>query len=177
MLVVLTFALVLILESARRQRKEVLVQEFQFRLFALRDQLRECAIQDDSVAKNWVFQYLDSTIAKAIKLMPRFSIWLILGLVITYRNDTTLGKLRTQLQHEFEKPKNRELRQVEEDLTKILGEYVISRHILMLFISALAVVLPVGIAKAVALVKKQSLELVVEAPETSTLDKFAPQLA
>ncbi len=177
MLIALAFAFILILESTRRQRKEVLVQDYQYRLFALRDQLRECAIKDQSMAKNWVFQYLDSTIAKSIRLMPRLSIWLMLGLLITYRNDKKIERLGMHLQHEFEKPQNAELRKIEASFTDILSHYIVSRHILMLLISAIVVFLPVRIANAIARLQERSLELIVEAPETSTLGKFAPQAA
>lgn len=175
MLIALTFVLVLILETARRQRKEVLVQDYTYRLFALRDELRECAIKEDTVAKNWVFQYLDSTIARSIKLMPRFSIWFVLGLLIAYRKNSRLEKLRTQLRNECEKPKNLELKRIEASLTAILGEYIVKRHILLLFISVIVVFLPVKLAQTITQLKKRSLELMVESPETSTLGNFAPQ--
>ncbi len=46
MLLAVAFVLVLLLEAARKQRKEALVQEYQYRLFALRDDLREFAMKD-----------------------------------------------------------------------------------------------------------------------------------
>ena len=169
------YALVLILESARRQRKEVLVQDHRYRLFSLRDQLRENAIRDPSLTKNWVFQYLDSTIAKSIKQMPRLSIWLILGLVVTYRHDNAMEELGKHLQREYEKPKNRELREIEKNFAIVLNDYLVSRHILLLFMSYVVFILPVNIAKALMRFRKRSLELLIETPETSTLGNFIPE--
>lgn len=174
MLVVIGFLLILFLEAARRQRKEALVLEYQYRLFAVRDDLREYAIEDPPVAQNWVFQYLDSTIAKSISLLPTLSIWRMLGLLLTYRNDPRLEKFRKHLEEEFGKPENRRHKEIEERFLRTLGEFIVSRHILMLVLSVSALVLPAAIATAMQEVKKRSLELVAEAPETSTLHRFAP---
>jgi hypothetical protein len=174
MVILVAFVLALTLESVRRQRKEIRVQEHQYRLFALRDKLRDYAIEDHRVAQNWVFQYLDSTIAKSIKLMPQFSIWFILGVVVTHRKDTGLDRLRKHLEKEYEKPRSQKLKQIEEEFTTILGEYITSRHVLMLFISMATVRLPVTIANTIRQYKRRSLELIVESPETSTLPQFIP---
>jgi hypothetical protein len=174
MLFLVAFIFMLVLEYARRKRKEVLVQTYQYRLYALRDELREFAMENRGVAQNWVFQYMDSTIAKSIKLMPRLSIWFILGVVMTHRSDASLGRLRRHLEKEYEKPRNRRLKEIEDQFTSILGQYVMSRHVLMIFISAVAVMLPVTIASSIRGYKRRSLELIVESPETSTLRQFAP---
>lgn len=42
-------------ERLRAQRLALLVQHHQFRLFALRDDLREAVIRGDISPKNWVF--------------------------------------------------------------------------------------------------------------------------
>ena len=75
MLLALGFLFCLLLEGVRRQKKEVLVLKYKYQFFALRDELREYAIENPEIAKNWVFQYLDSTIAKTIKLLPKLSLW------------------------------------------------------------------------------------------------------
>lgn len=174
MLVVCALLLFLLLEAARRQRKEALILEYQYHLFALRDNLRERALQNPQLAKGWVFQYLDSTIAKSIKVLPRISIWYLLALMLTYRNDESLGRFRRSLDKEYEKSETMPLKEVEENLCQILAEFILSRHVLMLIMSVVAVALPAALAATIRRMKKKSLELVLESPETSTLQQFAP---
>jgi hypothetical protein len=162
------------LESARGEREMVIVRQHQDRLFALRDSLREQAVKKPAIARNWVFQYLDSTIAKSISLLPKLSIWHALALMIAHRNDSGLERLVKQLNHEYDKPQNAIFKQVEAELVDILGEYLVSRHILMVVISTSALWGPVKLAGYLRQLKRRSLELVVESPETSTLLEFAP---
>jgi hypothetical protein len=172
--VVCVLLLFLLLEAARRQRKEALILEYQYRLFALRDNLRERALQNPRVAKGWVFQYLDSTIAKSIRVLPGISIWYLLALVLTYGDDESLGRLRGSLDKEYEKSDTKPLKEVEGILCQILAEFILSRHVLMFIMSFVAVALPAALAATVRRMKRKSLELVLESPETSTLQQFAP---
>jgi hypothetical protein len=169
MVVFIGFVLLLFLESARRQHREALALQYQYALFAIRDDLREHAMKDPAVAKNWVFQYLDSTIAKSLSLLPDLSVWQLLGLFMTHRNDRATETLRARLEFEYKKPRNHIFREVEEKLIKTMGEYLVERHILALFLSVSALVLPVTIVRAMRAIERRSLELVVESPETSTL--------
>jgi hypothetical protein len=172
MVIAVAFVLLLFLESARRQRREALALQYQYALFAVRDDLREQAMRDPKVAMNWVFQYLDSTIAKSISLLPALSIWQILGLFMTHRNDASVEKLRVRLEHEYEKPQNQEFKKVEERLIDTIGEFLIGRHILALVLSVSALVLPFAVVQTIQRIRRRSLELVVESPETSTLSDF-----
>jgi hypothetical protein len=174
MLIIIAFLLALCLESLRRKRQEVLVLEYKYRFFALRDELREYAADDPVLAQNWVFQYLDSTLAKTIKTLPLISIWYVLGLWLTHRNDTRIERARKSLDREYLKVKNQELKKAEEKCIEALSQFMLSRHILLVVISASALVLPAAITVAMREIKKRSLELVVESPETSTLEIFAP---
>lgn len=172
MVIVIAFVLLLFLESARRQHRESLALKYQYALFAMRDDLREQAMKDPKIAANWVFQYLDSTIAKSISLLPSLSIWQLLGLFLTHRNDQSVEKLRAKLEFEYEKPQNRQLKAVEEKLMEAIGEYLVDRHILALVLSVSALVLPLALVQGIQRVRRRSLELVVESPETSTLGDF-----
>lgn len=173
---VLVFILIALffLESVRRERESVIVRQHQDHLFALRDKLREQAMKNPALARNWVFQYLDSTIARSISLLPTLSIWHTLALTIAHRNNESLKLLIKHLNREYEKPQNAIFKEVEAELVDILGEYLVSRHILMVVISTTAVFGPVKVAGYLRRLKRQSLELVVESPETSTLSEFAP---
>jgi len=174
MLIIVAFLLALWLEYVRRQRNEVLAVEYKYRFFALRDELREYAMENPEVARNWVFQYLDSTMAKTIKALPTISIWYILGLWLTHRNDNRIERARKSLEREYLKSKNQKIKEVEEKCIEALSAFMLSRHILLVVVSVSALVLPAAITAAIREVKKRSLELVVESPETSTLHMFAP---
>lgn len=172
MVVAIVFILLLFLESARRQHREALALKYQYALFAIRDDLREHAMKDPSIARNWVFQYLDSTIAKSLSLLPALSIWQLLGLFMTHRNDESIEKLRAKLEFEYEKPQNHQFKEVEDRLMKTIAEYLIDRHILALVLSVSALVLPFALVQTIQKIQRRSLELVVESPETSTLSDF-----
>jgi hypothetical protein len=172
----LVFCLVALffLEGARRQRERVIVCRHQHRLFELRDKLRERAMENPAIARNWVFQYLDSTIARSIFLLPELSIWHALALMIAHRRDRGLDRLKRQLDFEYDKPHNKIFKQIETELVGILGEFLVSRHILLVVVSTSALWGPVKLAGFLKRLEKRSLELVVESPETSTLSEFAP---
>lgn len=174
MLILVAFLVILLLEAARRQRREALVLEYQYRLFALRDQVREQAMEDPRLAQKWVFQYFDSTIAKSIRLLPELSIWHVFALMIAYRNDASLERFRKALNQEIEKKGNERYKDLEQKLSDTLAQFILSRHILMLLVSATVIILPVAIARTLQELKRKSLELVLESPETSTLPRFAP---
>jgi hypothetical protein len=174
MLIGLSIALIVILECARRRRRELLVLEYQYKFFALRDELREYAMEDPKVGQNWVFQYLDSTMARTIKVLPKISIWYVLGLWLTYRKDRRIERAQNHLVREYKKPKNQKHKELEEKCMATLANFMLSRHIGLVILSALVIVLPAAVGAGIRQIKRRSLELVVESPETSTLLTFAP---
>lgn len=174
MLIVLALALALSFELVRRQRNETLILEYQYRFFGLRDNLREFAMENPAAARQWVFQYLDSTTAKTIKILPELSLWYVLGLWLTHRKDASIDKAKKALVREYEKPQNKTYREFEQECFENLAEFMLSRHRLLVIVSILALVLPAAITKAIREIKRRSLELVIESPETSTLHQFVP---
>jgi len=174
MIVVVAFLLLLFLESVRRERNEILVLQYKYRFFAIRDELRQYAIDNPEVAQNWVFQYLDSTIAKTIKALPRINIWYLLGLWLTHRKDSRIERARRALEREYIKTKNQKHKEIEEKCMNVLADFMLSRHRLLLVVSVSAMILPAAITTVIREIKKRSLELVVESPETSTLHQFVP---
>lgn len=174
MLLVVSFLMILMLESARRRRNELLVLEYQYKFFALRDELREYAMEDPKVAQNWVFQYLDSTMARTIKVLPRISIWYVIGLWLAYGKDRRIERAQKHLEQEYRKAKNQRHKELEEKCMNTLASFMFSRHVILVFVSVAAFVVPAALRSAIRQVKRRSLELVVESPETSTLTTFAP---
>src|SRR4029077_21236075 len=82
----------------------IIVREHQFHLYALRDELRESAICGEVNAKNWVFHYLDSSIAKTIDVLAGITLWKVL--IVRFSSPTSERFLRSRmhLQQELAKP-------------------------------------------------------------------------
>lgn len=175
MLIAICFALLFFLEAVRRERMQTLVLVHQHRLFALRDELRGHAMERPALVRNWVFQYLDSTITRSIGLLPKMSVWHMLAAYLALRHNPRLTSLEKHLEMAYAKPENDELKKVHEKLSETISKFVFSRHFLLIFVSAVTVITPMAIATAISTMRKRSVELVLETPITSTLDQFCPQ--
>ena len=128
MLIIFTISMLILLEGARRDSRSGLATEYRFKLFQLRDRLREQATESPEVARGWVFKYLDSTITKFISQLPGLSLWHMLALVITHSNSAEFMTHRKHLEREFAKPKNQKLKQVEVELMATIGSYLAKKH-------------------------------------------------
>jgi hypothetical protein len=180
MFIVFVVAFLVLLESVRRGSKGVLILEYQYKLFALRDELRGHVIQNPSLANSWVFMYLDSTITKFVGVLPEMTIWKTIALLLTYSNDYRFKVHRGQLEREYQKPRNAGFKQIEIKLMALTGQFVTKRHIgLRLSFEVLRrLAFSVQTTREVItwakLQRKASLVVVVEAPETSTLGDYCP---
>jgi hypothetical protein len=163
------------LEAIRRQRRAVLEVEFQFRLFEMRDRLRDLAVRDQDVRRSWVFAYFDSTTAKSIGLLPRLSIWKLVALEMAYKDDERFERLSANLDRELSKPQFRALQSYGSELMETWGNYVSRRHnTLHAFVDIIDGVSS-STKSAIAEVRKRSLEVAMKSPETSTLPEYAPE--
>src|SRR5689334_11097614 len=106
MLILFCVVMLIMLEGARRDKHGTLALEYQYRLFALRDELREHVIANPKLAKSWVFFFLDSTITKLVTLLPGLSIWKMIGLLFVYRRSERMHRHRLHLEREYRKPEN-----------------------------------------------------------------------
>jgi hypothetical protein len=163
---------VIMFDRLLRFGTQTVVLKHQFRLYALRDALRECAMSGKVDAKNWVFQYLDSSIAKTIRVMPGLSLWRVLVMMLVHRSgDESIRKCQEQLKGELEKSENEPLARIHLHYMGLVGFFLFERH------SSLST--PVrGIFRAVKAGQflraqwRKAKEFLTEAPETSTLPEF-----
>ncbi|HEX3557086.1 MAG TPA: hypothetical protein VIA62_28000 [Thermoanaerobaculia bacterium] len=102
----------------------------QYRLYEIRDHLREAAINGDVDPENWVFQYLDGSIVKTIDRLPGINLWQGLALWFAYRRDTAVVKAHHQLERELAKPGNEILRRVHALYAATIMLYLMDRHLL-----------------------------------------------
>lgn len=167
------------LDRLRRMRVDTIVRQHQFTLYALRDELREAAMRGEVDPKNWVFQYLDSSIVKTISYLKNINLWRLLFVALTYRRDHRFLIAREHLQRALDKPSNKYLADIHDKYAYTLGFFLISRH------PSLKVFMWIFLWNLFAAIKtmqylKRKLdrpEFLTEVPETSTLEEHVPELA
>lgn len=163
------------LDRLRRMRVDTIVRKHQFALYALRDDLREAALQGKIDPKNWVFQYLDSSIVKTINYLKNINLWRLLFVAATYHRNRRFLAAREHLQHELEKPSNKYLADIHDKYAYNLVCFMISRHTsLKVFLWNLFAAI-----ETMQYLKRKLdrlIELLTEVPETSTLEEHVPSL-
>lgn len=149
------------------------VLEYQFKLYALRDELREAAIEEKINPRDWLFLYLDSSIAKTIDVLETITIWHILLAPLTVRNREKFQRARMQLKRELAKPKNHYLAKIREQYIDTLSLFVLNRHPLASG-TIIKCLIAISIGQELHKQWKKGIEIQTEAPETSTLLEYAP---
>lgn len=163
--ILLTLLLIYSLDRLHSSRVENQVLRFQYRLYEIRDHLREAAMKGEVDCQNWVFQYLDSSIAKTIDILPQVSLWQGLALWYTYRNDPKTQAAVEHLDKALKKPENKFLGKIYHLYAGILILYLWERHFVYSFTL-------VKLAKAVTSLQKAG-QSQVHSPGTSTLVDYA----
>jgi hypothetical protein len=157
-------------KALRRGRVELLLLEMRFKFFALRDELREGVI-DGSLPENKWFEYLDTSITKAIDLLPTITAWEALALVLRYRNDPDVQQAQLALLTAFSQDENQKLARIYSTFVSHLVELLFRRHIGIRFGM-------MGLAKTVVSArgfKEKAAKIITVAPETSTFTHYAHQ--
>lgn len=175
LLILISFlGIISLLGKAYRERLEIKVLKFKYRLYSIRDELRELTMNGLVNKDDWVFDYLDSSIAKTISFLEEFSIYKLLILYMIYHNNESLATTKEMLIKEFEKPAKEHLFEVYKKYCRTLSEYTYDKHteirILMnlLFYSF-------QIKDFCTKNWDKLNEGATEYPETSTLNKFCHQ--
>ncbi len=157
--------LVILLDRLHSLRVADKALRHQYRLYALRDALREAAIAGKVNPRSWVFGYLDSSIAKTIDRLPQISLWQGLALYLAYKHDAETIEAGARLTGELKKPENGTFSDIYVMYQAIIITYLMDRHIIFrLFIKNL-LLLRRGIQAAARVQTK--------APATSTLLEYA----
>lgn len=167
--------MLVLLEDARREGNSTLALEYRYKLFELRDELRNHVIAHPELSRDWVFLYLDSTITKFVGLLPKLSIWHMLALLFVRKNDLKMKRLREHLEREYSKPQHVKFKQIEIKLMAIFGQYIGKKHAFLRKASSfIAMNLVRSCLTVIKKIRRDSLEVAVEAPETSTLGDYCP---
>lgn len=144
-------------------------REYQYRLYALRDELREAAMDGEVNPRDWVFEYLDSSLAKTIDTLPHVSLWQALALWVAYHHSSAIAMADEQLQRELSKAGNERYGKILSAYQGALFSYLMDRHLIFRALVANLLLLRMLVDKAAAVQTK--------APATSTLVEFAQAAA
>jgi hypothetical protein len=158
------------LGGLRKIRRDTAVLQHQYRLFKLRDDLREAAMMGNVDTGDWVFLYLDSSITKTIAHLKEISFWSAVLKASLYSADENFVRNNRRLQEELEKPTNGALRDIYEAYGKAIAHWLV--------VDQLTLRLFWNVFSRVRRVQEQWRRVVTvlqtRAPETSTLQEFVP---
>jgi hypothetical protein len=158
--------------GVQKQSNECTVDEHRYKLYRLRDELRESAIAGDVSPSNWVFQYLDSSTAKTIAMLPEINLWSGCLIAIWRRHDDRVARAHKHLNRELSKPSNKKLAAYHDKYVEVCFSFLFQRHSgVRFFLCRLAEAIVVG--QWVQRKTRRMVQLMTEAPETSTLTTFA----
>lgn len=173
-----------------RLRHKALVQEYRYRIYALRDELRSQLAERPDYAKHWVFRYLDSTMCRVISHLDTITFWQVAFLYRHYSDDPKITELRRLLEAQYAKVEHAKTKAVEEQFVLVLMAYMLQRSVLFSLMAHTTmyfsgIVRFFGKAQLVTYLrekyihfrnwqKRQFIELVLVTPESSTLSRFAP---
>jgi hypothetical protein len=167
-LISMLIMLVLLDRALRIGRQETLLCATRFKLFELRDELRMAAI-DETIPQNQWFEYLDTTLTKAIDKLPRFTAWEAFALYVSHRHDPGLIAAVRHLDEALRQPENEGLQRFYNKFVFRLIEFLFERHIITSY--TMLGVANVGIG--VLTLRDRLVKILTAAPETSTLQEYA----
>lgn len=156
--------------ATRLSRMDLLLLEKRFKLFALRDELRQGVI-DGTMPNNKWFDYLDTSLTKAIDLLPTITVWQTLALLVRYKDDEEIMGAHATLLEAFSEEENRQLAPVYGKFVVYIAELLYRRHIGIRYgMTAL-----VKVVRGARGFRKKAAEIITVAPETSTFNYYAHQ--
>ncbi len=160
------------LDRLLRFKTRTVVLKHQFRLYALRDDLRESVMNGRVTANNWVFQYLDSSIAKTITVLPTLSLWRVIVMMSLHRpNQESRRRAQEHLHQELRKPGNEPLQKTYLHYMAEFGLFLFNRHS-TISTPAKSIFRAIKAGQFLKAKWRQAKEFLTEAPETSTLPDF-----
>jgi hypothetical protein len=153
--------------ATRRGRIDLVLLDTRFKLFALRDKLRNAAIAGEVPENKW-FEYLDTTITKSIDMLPGLTVWEVAGLFAAYRQDESVLRAQTALFQALGQDENKHLAHIYAELVVRIGEVLFLRHLGTRYLMSGVVF----VARRAQGLKKKFAQIVTVAPETSTLTQY-----
>lgn len=111
----------------RKQRNNFLETTFKMDLYALRDKLRENAINEEISHKSWAFDYFDLTISKLIQ--ESYFISLPFIVLADKQHDQDEKEVKRFLQKlDYECKKNKYLGEIRKEVSFLVFKYISEQH-------------------------------------------------
>jgi hypothetical protein len=170
-IILVTLLLLFLLDTARKAQVKTRELAYQYRLYALRDELREKVIQGAIDRDDWVFDFLDSSIAKSISLIHYISVYRLLVVFFVHRRDPAFHGLQKHLDYELDKPDKLCLKEIRNEFAKTIADYLGDRHWELKLLGRVAFIWITVWTNFKSLIAHQ----VTEYPETSTIEQFSPE--
>lgn len=126
MILILIFAFLLTFSYLRMLRQRSISLESKYALYSLRDELRELAIDGKVDPRNWVFNYLDSSISVSIDRMNNISLWSLFAVAITHKQ--TKSEIARKKNLELGLSRSPELKRVYDQFGVILVVTTLEKH-------------------------------------------------
>lgn len=163
-----TLILLALLDKALRVgRLETVLLKTRFKLFALRDELRETAIKGETEENQW-FEYLDTTITKAIDELASVSLWEAFVLILMNRHNKTIAEAQIKLFEALAQEENQKLAEIYRKFVWCLGTFLFDRHLAV----RLTVFAGLYTLESVKKERDRLVKTITTSPQTSTLLKY-----
>lgn len=119
--------LALLDRTLRGGRVRLLKLDLEFKLFALRDELRNDAIAGEISYNNW-FDYMDTTLTRTIGATEKVNPWLAVGLLYIHREDSDLFCAYEQLREALRRPENHRIEEIYLKFIECVGDFLKARY-------------------------------------------------
>lgn len=129
MIILVIFLWLLFFEHVRRLRLKSLCEDYGYQLYALRDELRDLAIESRVQTSHWLYAYLDDTIGRAADALPHMSVARSIVLYLQYKDDEKLKRSYESLTNTLEKPENADFFRIHDKYVQTVRFFLISRHL------------------------------------------------
>lgn len=156
-----------------KHHRMLLYRKYELKLFNLRDDLRQAAIDGKIKSYDWTFIYLDTSISKMVSNFKMINIFHAIYLRNRHADDHKLLEFKKALDSSLSK--NKELDRLYKEYNEILLSYLIRKH---LFIFSMVFAAIYGYVRSITKIKKyrlkteESVNNLIYLPETSTSEDF-----
>lgn len=164
--------LALLDRTFRGGRLNVLKLETKYKLFALRDELREAAIKGEIPNNNWL-DYMDTTLTRTIQRIDVVNLWAALVFSVRHRKDEgALERLEHRMKEAFRLEENRKIAEIHRKYRECLSNFLRARHPIVSFTETVVEKVLIKGLEAASGREKEITQTFATAPETSTLVRY-----
>lgn len=110
------------------KRKALLGFEYQYKLNALKEDLRRLEFDDTADPDTWVFFYLKNSITITSLNLFFLNFYTVYGFRVLYAKNKSLASFNAKLTAELNQPKNVGLKKINYEFGNLIAEYIIKKH-------------------------------------------------